>query len=159
MSGHSPEPWKFSIDADGRVNIFVDDGRVVTLCHAHLRPEDARRIVACVNACDGIDTDLIEPRMLGDQIAAKMAVIEKCDRLNTENAALNDYCATVEQQRDRLLSVLKMFAELDACDGQRDRLAEFDAKHGVGDKGRYSFFFGAARTAIAEVEGSGHEPV
>lgn len=60
MSGHSPEPWKFSIDADGRVNIFVDDGRVVTLCHARLRPEDARRIVACVNACAAIPTEDLE---------------------------------------------------------------------------------------------------
>lgn len=73
--------------------------------------------------------------------------------------ALFDELVAAREQRDRLLSVLKMFAELDACDGQRDRLAEFDAKHGVGDKGRYSFFFGAVRTAIAEVEGSGHEPV
>jgi len=73
--------------------------------------------------------------------------------------ALFDELVAAREQRDRLLSVLKTFAELDACDGQRDRLAEFDAKHGVGDKGRYSFFFGAVRTAIAEVEGSGHEPV
>lgn len=170
MSGHTKEPWR--VTADG----FIASGGFVPIRtpfregafkagpgrsdHSdELLDANARRIVACVNACEGIDTDLIEPRMLGDQIAAKMAVIKKCDRLNTENAALNDYCATVEQQRDRLLSVLKMFAELDACDGQRDRLAEFDAKHGVGDKGRYSFFFGAVRTAIAEVEGSDHEPV
>ena len=29
------------------------------------------------------------------------------DRLNSENAALNDYCAKVEQQRDELLAALE----------------------------------------------------
>ena len=80
MSGHSPEPWKYSTDMDGRVNIFVDDGRVVTLCHAHLRPEDARRIVACVNACDGLTTEFLETPDLAfspARAAAKMAEIER----------------------------------------------------------------------------------
>ncbi len=68
MSGHSPEPWKYSTDVGGRVNIFVDDGRTVTLCHAHLRPEDARRIVACVNACAAIPTEELE-KAAADPIA------------------------------------------------------------------------------------------
>lgn len=117
MSGHSPEPWKYSIDVDGRVNIFVDDGRVVTLCHARLRPEDARRIVACVNACAGIATEMLETMAtdpLGGEkywVRALAEVSEKRDRLNTENAALNDYCATVERQRDRLLAAARVTVE------------------------------------------------
>lgn len=37
----------------------------------------ARRIVACVNACEGIDTEQLEPKILGDQIAAKMQLIDE----------------------------------------------------------------------------------
>lgn len=96
MSGHSPEPWKFSIDADGRVNIFVDDGRVVTLCHARLRPEDARRIVACVNACAAIPTEDLE-KAATDPIAGMFG------RLAGKSVSQRDHAVRALSQ---LLSVL-----------------------------------------------------
>ena len=95
MSGHSPEPWKFSIDVDGRVNIFVDDGRVVTLCHARLRPEDARRIVACVNACAGIPTDMLENADSSAGLFGRIAA-KACTERDRATA-----------QRDQLLAALK----------------------------------------------------
>lgn len=96
MSGHSPEPWKFSIDADGRVNIFVDDGRVVTLCHARLRPEDARRIVACVNACAAIPTEDLEK-------AAEDPIAGMFGRLAGKSVSQRDHAVRALSQ---LLSVL-----------------------------------------------------
>lgn len=96
MSGHSPEPWKFSIDADGRVNIFVDDGRVVTLCHARLRPEDARRIVACVNACAAIPTEDLEK-------AAEDPIAGMFGRLAGKSVSQRDHAV---QALSQLLSVL-----------------------------------------------------
>jgi len=96
MSGHSPEPWKFSIDVDGRVNIFVDDGRVVTLCHVRLRPEDARRIVACVNACAAIPTEDLE-KAAADPIAGMFG------RLAGKSVSQRDHAVRALSQ---LLSVL-----------------------------------------------------
>ena len=96
MSGHSPEPWKYSTDVDGRVNIFVDDGRTVTLCHAHLRPEDARRIVACVNACAAIPTEELE-KAAADPIAGMFG------RLAGKSVSQRDHAVRALSQ---LLSVL-----------------------------------------------------
>ena len=96
MSGHSPEPWKFSTDVDGRVNIFVDDGRTVTLCHARLRPEDARRIVACVNACAAIPTEELE-KAAADPIAGMFG------RLAGKSVSQRDHAVRALSQ---LLSVL-----------------------------------------------------
>lgn len=39
-------------------------------------------------------------------------ITKQLDRLNAENAALNDYCAKVEKQRDTLLAALEPFARL-----------------------------------------------
>ena len=96
MSGHSPEPWKYSTDVGGRVNIFVDDGRRVTLCHAHLRPEDARRIVACVNACAAIPTEDLE-KAAADPIAGMFG------RLAGKSVSQRDHAVRALSQ---LLSVL-----------------------------------------------------
>ena len=151
MSGHTKEPWRVTADgfiaSSGFVPIrtpFREDafktGPGRSDHSDELLDANARRIVACVNACEGIDTELIEPRMLGDQIAAKMAVIDKCERLNTENAALNDYCAAVEQQRDRLLEAVR---------GLLDALPSATTHPAIA----------TARSAIAEVEGNDHEPI
>lgn len=114
MSGHTEGRLTFRANGDANSYALIgDDGRwwMSVLMNGEQMTErqesNLRRLAACWNACDGIDTDLIEPRMLGDQIAAKMAVIDKCERLNTENAALNDYCAAVEQQRDLLLASVR----------------------------------------------------
>ncbi len=147
MSGHTKEPWRVKHAEHGSNCFYVVDSdatsavaRVTNYKMQGVGEANARRIMACVNACEGIDTELIEPRMLGDQIAAKMAVIDKCERLNTENAALNDYCAAVEQQRDRLLEAVR---------GLLDALPSATTHPAIA----------TARSAIAEVEGNDHEPI
>lgn len=53
-----------------------------------------------------------------------------------------------------LMEACELFAELDNCNDQRDRLAAFDAKHGVkAGQGRYSLLFERARAAIAKATG------
>ncbi len=112
MSGHSPEPWKYSTDMDGRVNIFVDDGRVVTLCHSYLRHEDVRRIVACVNACEGLTTDFLETPDLAfapAHTAAKMAEIEQQRDQMARLCEFNERTAKdLLAQRDQLLAALNL---------------------------------------------------
>jgi len=58
---HSPEPWKVepSDEHEGRFEIDHAGYGSVPGCDG-LFEEDARRIAACVNACAGVPTELIE---------------------------------------------------------------------------------------------------
>lgn len=110
MSKHSLEPWKLSTDMDGRVNIFMNDGREVTLCHSHLRHEDARRIVACVNACAGISTEQLDSwASMGRPILQSLK-------------ELKDEADREAEQRDALLEAL--LTAIDHID-----MAELDVSH------------------------------
>jgi hypothetical protein len=65
MGKHTQEPWKLY-----RNDQSVGDANGFAVCDVWPRGDDgmaseegkanARRIVACVNACEGIDTDLLE---------------------------------------------------------------------------------------------------
>ena len=57
---HTQEPWSYGEDNDGW---YVEkDG--LQIAHG-LTEEDARRIVACVNACAGLPTEVLERYKLG----------------------------------------------------------------------------------------------
>lgn len=77
---------------NGEANSFAiieegTDGRwLMTLLHnghdvGERQTANLRRVVACWNACEGIDTELLEQKILGDQIAAKMSLIDQRDEL------------------------------------------------------------------------------
>lgn len=157
MSGHTKEPWRVTADgfiaSSGFVPVrtpFREDafkpGPGRSDHSDELLGANARRIVACVNACAGIAIEMLETMAtdpLGGAkywIRALADVSRERERLNTENAALNDYCAAVEQQRDRLLEAVR---------GLLDALPSATTHPAIA----------TARSAIAEVEGSGHEPV
>ena len=66
MSKHPPEPWTVDYEDDGRPRAIRDaDGEFLTFVTANRLPDDSAkdpeaeaaiaRIVACVNACTGID--------------------------------------------------------------------------------------------------------
>ena len=65
---HSPEPWKIAEDGSSRRPAAVVDAKgrtVAEMPHVNgivLSTEDARRIVACINACQGISTEALETR-------------------------------------------------------------------------------------------------
>lgn len=63
-TNHSPEPWKVKdlTEIWGDINNSVSGDFIQ---HRFL-PEDARRIVACVNACAGITTEELENVGLGN---------------------------------------------------------------------------------------------
>lgn len=100
---HTPEPWSVaeeSFDNDGIHESVIRglDGRAaiaVTLefgaNNPGMREANARRIVACVNACEGISTELLE-----------------CPGGNVAKVA-----GRLMKQRDNLLAVLTEIAELD----------------------------------------------
>ncbi len=58
---HSPEPWRASEPPYGTA-VFASDGReVAALCNNDDQDEvDMQRIVACVNACRWIPTEVLE---------------------------------------------------------------------------------------------------
>lgn len=91
--------WKVNENAEANQWYITDaDGKWVIglILNGEMLPPRQRavleRMTACVNACEGIDTELLAPRMLGDQIAAKMAVIDRAEceskRLKEQNADL-----------------------------------------------------------------------
>lgn len=105
MSKHTPEPWEYSCGA-----IFQERGSV-SIARTHGAElfqgamtdrdaiserikEDARRIVACVNACRGLPTDELEQKGL---IAA----------VGSDLLELDGQLAEIKQQRDELLAALE----------------------------------------------------
>lgn len=108
MSDHTKEPWSYrradGIDSPSSEDykIFSDDGALVAetfeLIGKHRATDqhaNARRIVACVNACTGISNDVLDAG----------AIVES-DKLYAADKALG----AAIRQRDELLGVLK------ACD-------------------------------------------
>ena len=103
MTTHTPEPCQVNEDGTGDLFISGKGGRYITEMvsfHEDQRTEDqvmedSRRIVACVNACAGIPTDVL-------QIGSKL---------------IHDF-EKVKQQRDELLYAAdKVIAEWDKWKG------------------------------------------
>lgn len=61
---HTPGPWEAFEKAEGGYSIesYVESGAWATVAHA-LDPNNAARIVACVNACEGISPEAV-PNLL-----------------------------------------------------------------------------------------------
>lgn len=78
---HTKEPWAAYKDGKpsmGNETSFIKSlaGDLVT--YGHLSDDDARRIVACVNACSGIGTeDLENILMLGDTLLSRINALKE----------------------------------------------------------------------------------
>lgn len=81
MNQHTPEPW-FVYEFNNVVYSRDKDGISKSITRAFSSAADARRIVACVNACAGISTETLEK--------------------------FGGRAITAEAQRDELLVVLKL---------------------------------------------------
>ena len=110
MSEHTKEPWitveteldVIEITNADRNGLVVPIAKVSTgyVKQVGIEQEaNARRIVACVNACAGLDTDLLENMlMLGDTLKQRFKVLT-----NSESE--------LQQQRDKLLAALESAVE------------------------------------------------
>ncbi len=68
---HSPEPWRALLNGSGPHSIATKASVVVvSFCAGIENPDDARRIVACVNACAGIPTAALEAGALEEALDA-----------------------------------------------------------------------------------------
>ncbi len=113
MTGHTKEPWKTGSSPDGKSVVFlVGDEPEHTLgpdenwidCNT---AANARRIVACVNACRGIRTEALEHRVHA-------------------LAAEDDTISVLKSQRDQLLAALEavlpwVVTQEIACNGLKCR--------------------------------------
>jgi hypothetical protein len=105
---HSPEPWSRDAEA-GECACYIRDAKNWLLVGEDdygptLDVDDARRIVACVNACAGIPTDALESGSLGE--ALRLAAVAVSD--------LNDHPCLRDDLYDRLSKAGGLDALVDA---------------------------------------------
>lgn len=107
MSEHTKEPWHLGEirSIRGRIYTTMPDGDEYVLADTNWNfPDDAkanaRRIVACVNACEGISTEELENRLsvqsLQNFAANKMA---SCEQILV---ALENLCAVLPKDPEAL---------------------------------------------------------
>ena len=125
---HTAEPWR--VDADKNCEEFfwiaVDSETEIAMI-SDGRIDDAKRIVACVNACTGIPTETLE-KYYGDQGGIDAAL---------EEASLRDHVNAVQQRND-LAEAIRLtldenghLADGDVC--TLKRLKDALAKVGAGE--------------------------
>jgi DNA repair exonuclease SbcCD ATPase subunit len=117
MSKHTPEPWSF----DKYDNIIAGSDRLLLggiatpMTAGHRMDEgkdNARRIVACVNACRGLPTDELEQKGVVAAVGAELL------KLDGQLAELRQ-----ERQREHDLRV-SLAGELEVAKQQIDELLE-----------------------------------
>ena len=96
---HSKTPWRIGAMESGQAAIDSADGKEVT---GFIDMEDARRILACVNACRDIETEVLEMETGSTALFGRIA-----GKLTGENMRLRDRVSDVTAQRDELLAVLE----------------------------------------------------
>jgi hypothetical protein len=116
---HTPEPWAISSDGDVMVNtaplrkIVVSGFSLSIAGRDDLAAANARRIVACVNACAGISTDELESKslsiVLSDAINKRRelaeALLDCTNALADSVSHTHPYAKIVDQCRAALASI------------------------------------------------------
>lgn len=81
MNDHSPEPWKVRAPYSEN-RYYITDARDKIICIASTK--DAKRIIACVNACQGFTTERLETIMKEGE-----SLLIRFNRLNNKPDVLN----------------------------------------------------------------------
>jgi hypothetical protein len=105
MNEHTKEPWRVEYMGSDEADVIgADDTSIICRSTGYMSDINARRIVACVNACAGIDTESLEADGYGE---------------NWKEIA--SHRIELMGQRDELLEVLIMVRDADE-DCRRDGL-------------------------------------
>ena len=119
---HTPEPWRTDAECGFPQDIHDSKGNLFLSCGSDFYNEvygeaNARRITACVNACEGIPTDALERSKSLDEFMRSMKVIEQQRDSFKDDAEYNKRRAEdAEKQRDELLAALEgLVNALDSC--------------------------------------------
>ena len=88
MTEHTKEPWEYRLHnpEGGNQSLYIEaprDGRcsdgvaeIIPRGKGKLGEPDARRIVACVNACQGIPTEALEDGVVEEMVTAAKKYLE-----------------------------------------------------------------------------------
>ena len=132
MSKHTQEPWKVQHPHAGQRGWEIADSSGLNQISQDVTEANARRIVACVNACAGVDTDLLED---GELDKPTMLVMQ-------ENKDLKRRC-------DELLAALEGVL---AVVGDSTGVAGYHLNGNIADWGEFDEI-NAVYTAIAKAKG------
>lgn len=92
---HTNEPWRLTDDGTF-VEVMAGDKTVLPAIRKSEAGDDFRRIVACVNACEGLDTELLEKIVaLGGTLPRRLEAMTNWER------------SEAEKQRDELLAAIE----------------------------------------------------
>ena len=144
---HTTEPWRTDEECGFPQDIHDSKGNLFLRCGSDFDNDiygeaNARRIVACVNACAGISQQYLE-ELNGETLADKqMVLITQRDEYSLLAYRRQNILDEVIKQRDELLAALeKCRKELSAW--MRDHGDDIATQEAVAD----------ARAAIASVKG------
>lgn len=127
MIEHTKEPWEAVTDCPGKCCWHIQPvghenrGPWDRINSPEMSEADARRIVACVNACQGIPTNMlvaagqsaVMARTRADELEAQNAQLlaelsTACQQVKTERRlSFRDQAADLERQRDELLALVE----------------------------------------------------
>ncbi|KIQ77878.1 hypothetical protein [Aeromonas sp. L_1B5_3] len=77
MGKHTPEPWVISGACVAAESDQLNNGFYVAICKGQDQRENARRIAACVNACEGMSNEELEGGILLGVMEKRIATLEK----------------------------------------------------------------------------------
>ena len=130
---HTKEPWK--IGNGRKTDLYMgwdtilgknEDGEKFVLCRVNGNYEDigranARRIVACVNACAGIPNDMLEEAGFGNVLS--IGVTNLTAERDSLRSTLAEKTAQVERLRDALTNIYDYGLDRDG-EYEAERLGE-----------------------------------
>ena len=165
---HTPEPWEWcehhfnAPPYEGRLNnecgIYPPDGECGPVALVGGK-ENARRIVACVNACKGIKTESLEMDVLSwitDETGENPLQRER-DELLEARRACGERLIEVQQERDELRAELHRIATADPRKWEADVRDQF--QQWAQNRARYALAkVGAGETATNEAVRVGKRP-
>ena len=112
MSDHTPGPWAVNFTKFSEVR--AENGAVIARCLKLTSltnlEANARRIVACVNACEGVSTKHLENNLpIRELVTRHNEVLREIEALKAERAGLVDDINAlkdeIQSQRDKILGL------------------------------------------------------
>jgi len=119
MSKHTQEPWKVCHWKDDRRGFEIAD-RNQNRVGFDMTEANARRIVACVNACRGLPTDELEQKGLVAAVGTQLLASD--DRAEGQEREIRKLARTTADAENKLADVLNQCDELLAAPENAERM-------------------------------------
>ena len=104
---HTPGPYSYGEDNDGWYLESLSAKEQIAYC---LSEDDARRITACINACEGVRTEHLENNLpIRELVTRYNEVLREIEALKAERVGLVDDINAlkdeIQSQRDKILGL------------------------------------------------------